>query len=436
MNGRNTKTIGRTVAALAVAGALMLPAANAAADEHGSRGGSWIGNVPEGEEHLLGQTKSGLDVLIERDFDVLQDKRVGLVTNHTAFTRDNVHIIDVLWDAPEVELVALFAPEHGIRGDEDSPVGDTVDDETGLYIHSLYGQTRRPTPEMFEELDVVVFDMQDIGTRFYTYISTMAYCMEEAANQGIEIVVLDRPNPIGGLKVEGAVSTAEDLFGGFTSVRPIATRHGMTVGELALMFNEEWDGIGVDLTVVEGENYRRWMYFDQTGLHWEHPSPNMKTMNGAILYPGPGTGETTMLSTGRGLDRPFEKYGAPYMDGRAVAENLANRDTPGVRFVATTFEPTAPYHRYRYEECGGVFAIVYDREKLNSVLAGLHMFQAMYETHPEEYTATGGFRTSMGNGEVWGMLTEEGKSPEEILEFLQPELDEFKAIRENYLIYD
>lgn len=398
------------------------------------RGGSWIGNVPAGEEQYLGQTLSGLDVLMQNDFDVLQGKKVGLVTNHTAFNRDNVHIIDVLHNAEEVELVALFAPEHGIRGTEDSRVDDETDTLTGLPIFSLYGANRRPSEEMFEGLDVIVFDMQDIGTRFYTYISTMAYCMEAAAEWGQEVVILDRPNPINGTNVEGAVAD-DELYGGFTAVRPIPTRHGMTIGELALMFNDEWDGIGCELTVVPMENWKRWMYFDQTGLFWRHPSPNMKTMNGAILYPGPGTGETTMLSTGRGLDRPFEMYGGPYMDGEAVAANLAQRDTSGVRFVPVTFTPTAPYHRYRHEECGGVFAIVYDREALNSVQAGLHMFQAMYETHPEEYTATTGFRTSFGNSEVWGMLTGEGKSPEEILEFLQPKLDEFIEMREPYLLY-
>ncbi len=419
------------LAAAATATALALPALHTPAET----GTAWVlHGVYAGQEQLLGQTKPGLNVLAERGFDVLQDKNVGLITNHTAFDRDNTHIIDVLYNAPGVNLVALFGPEHGIRGTADEHVADDVDEETGLPIYSLYGAQRYPTGEMLEDIDVLVFDMQDIGTRFYTYIGTMTFCMEAAEEHGVEFVVLDRPNPIGGLKVEGAVIEEEYAWRS-TAIRPIPTRHGMTVGELALMFNEQFGGIGVDLTVVPMENWERWMYFDQTGLLWKHPSPNMKTLNGAILYPGPGAGETTMLSTGRGLDRPFEKYGAPYMDGRAVAENLANRDTPGVRFVPTTFVPTAPYHRYQHEECGGVFVIVYDREQLDSVTAGLHMFQAMYETHPEEYTPTDGFRVSFGSGEAWEMLTEQGMAPEEIVESLQPDIDDFLEMREPYLLY-
>ncbi len=385
-------------------------------------------------EQYLGRTIPGLDVLAERDFDILQEKNVGLIINHTAISRDNKHIIDVLHDAPEVNVVALFGPEHGLRGTEDRRVDHTVDEETGLPVYSLYGATRAPTEEMLEGVDVLVFDMQDIGTRFYTYITTMALSMASAAEHGVEFVVLDRPNPINGVKVEGAIPE-DDLTFTSISVRPIPTRHGMTIGELALMFNEEWGGIGCDLTVVEVENWHRAMYFDQTGLHWEHPSPNMKTMNGAILYPGLGAGEMTSLSTGRGLDRPFEKYGAPYMDGQAVAENLANRNTPGVRFVPITFVPTAPYHRFRDEECGGVFAIVYDRDALDSVTAGLHMMQAMYETHPEDYVQMTRFPISLGSAEVWDMLTGGEMTPEEIVETFQPELDEFLEMREQYLLY-
>ncbi len=421
-------------AGAAAAAAVCLPLALGCAS-HAAGGSVWTLYGPyTDEEHLLGTTKPGLDVLMERDFDVLQGKNVGLITNHTAFSRDNVHIIDVLYDAPGVNLVALFGPEHGIRGTADERVDDSVDEQTGLPIYSLYGAQRFPTGEMLEDIDVLVFDMQDIGTRFYTYIGTMTFCMEAAAEHDVEFVVLDRPNPIGGLKVEGAV-IEEEYAGRSTAIRPIPTRHGMTIGELALMFNEEFGGIGVDLTVVPLENWSRWMYFDHTGLLWMPPSPNMKTINGAILYPGPGAGETTMLSTGRGLDRPFEKYGAPYMDGKAVAANLAQRNTPGVRFVPTTFVPTAPYHRYRDEECGGVFVIIYDRDALDSVTAGIHMFQAMYETHPEEYTRTDGFRISFGSGEAWDMITTQGMAPEDIVETFREDLDDFLEMREPYLLY-
>ncbi len=419
---------------LALAGALLLAGCATLQPAGPSRGGSWIGNVPPGEEHYLGRTKSGLDVLAEQDFDILRGKSTGLVVNHTAFDRDNRHIIDVLHEAPGVELVALFGPEHGIRGTEDYFVDDAVDRRTGLPIYSLYGENRAPTADMLEGVDVLVFDMQDVGTRFYTYIGTMALCMEAAAANDVEFVVLDRPNAVGGKRVEGAV-VEEDLLGRPIAIRTIATRHGMTIGELALLFNEEFGGIGVDLTVVPMENWRRWMYFDQTGLLWKHPSPAMKTMNGAVLYPGFGPSMSTTLATARGLDRPFEKYGAPYMDGHAVAANLARRDTPGVRFVPVSFTPTAPYHRYQDEECHGVAAILYDRERLDPITAGLHMMQAMYETHPEEYAPIPRFATIIGNEDVWPMLTEQGMRPEDIAETFRPKLLEFKALREQYLLY-
>ncbi len=413
---------------------LLLAGCAAVPHQTAPRGGSWIGNVPPGEEHLLGQTRSGLDVLIARDFDILEGKSTGLIVNHTAFDRDNRHIIDVLHEAPNVNLTALFGPEHGIRGTEDYFVDDAVDQQTGLPIYSLYGENRAPTAEMLEDIDVLVFDMQDIGTRFYTYIGTMALCMEAAVENGVEFVVLDRPNAVGGLRVEGAV-VEEHLLGRPIAIRPLATRHGMTVGELALMFNEEFGGIGVDLTVVPMDNWRRWMYFDQTGLLWKNPSPAMKTMNGAMLYPGFGPSMSTTLATARGLDRPFEKYGAPYMDGEAVASNLAERDTPGVRFVPISFTPTAPYHRYQDEQCHGVAAILYDRERVDPITAGLHMMQAMYETHPDEYEPIPRFPTIIGNEDVWPMLTEQGMTPEEIVETFHPKLEKFRRMRQEYLLY-
>lgn len=380
-----------------------------------------------------GQVMPGIDVLAAEGFAPLAGKRVGLITNHTGLTRDHRAVIDVLFEAPEVQLVALFAPEHGIRGTEDSKVDSTQDEKTGLPIHSLYGQTRKPTPEMLTGIEVMVFDIQDIGTRFYTYISTMALAMQAAQEQGIAFVVLDRPNPIGGVKVEGAV-IPRHLSGGFTAIYPIPTRHGMTIGELARMFNTDF-AIGVDLTVVPMRHYERWMHYDDTGLLWVNPSPNMKTLNGALLYPGPGAAETTTLSVGRGLDRPFEMYGAPFMDAQRVAANLARRSTPGVRFVPCSFTPTAPYHQFRNQLCHGVFAIVYDRDAMNSVQVGLHMVQAFYEEHPDDYRALGGFKTSSGDEELWAKLTEQRMTPEEIMAGWQADLDAFIARRAEYLLY-
>lgn len=381
----------------------------------------------------IGNVYPGIDVLAERNFDILAGKRVGLITNHTGISRGNISDIDILYAAKEFKLVALFSPEHGIRGTADEKVASGMDEKTGLPIHSLYGATRKPTPEMLANLDVLVFDMQDIGTRFYTYIGTMAMAMQAAREQNKLFVVLDRPNPIGGLKVEGAIPP-EKLCGGNTCIYPIPTRHGMTIGELARLFNEHF-GIGCQLQVVPMKNWQRWMYLDQTGLLWENPSPNMKTLNGAILYPGPGSGETTTLSCGRGTDRPFEIYGAPFMDGQKIAENLARRITPGVRFVSYSHTPTAKYHQFQNVLCHGVFAIVYDRERLDSVTAGLHMVQAMYESHPDQYKELGGYKTETGDENTWRMLTEEKLTPEQIVARWQPDIDRFIELRKPFLLY-
>ena len=382
---------------------------------------------------FIGKVYPGIDVLVEKGFEPVKGKKIGLITNHTGLSRDGKSDIDILFETDKCKLVALFGPEHGIRGTADERVSIGRDEKTSLTIYSLYGRTQKPAKEMLEGLDVLVFDIQDVGTRFYTYIGTMAWAMQAAREHGKKFVVLDRPNPVGGLKVEGGIPP-EDLCGKNTCIYPIPTRHGMTIGELAQMFNDHFK-IGCDLTVVPMKNWKRWMYYDETGLIWLHLSPNMKTLNGAILYPGPGSGETTSLSTGRGLDRPFEMYGAPFADADKVAKNLAKRKTPGVRFVPYSFIPTAPYHRFKDELCHGVFAILYDREALDSVTAGLHMVQAFYETHPDLYNATGGYKTETGDKETWNLLTVQKKTPEEIVARWAPAIDEFKKLRGKYLLY-
>jgi uncharacterized protein YbbC (DUF1343 family) len=384
-------------------------------------------------EEFIGKVYPGIDVLVEGGFESVKGKRIGLITNHTGLSREGKSDIDILFETEKCKIVALFGPEHGIRGTADEKVTNGKDEKTSLTIYSLYGKTQKPTKEMLEGVDVLVFDIQDIGTRFYTYIGTMAKCMQAAKEHGKKFVVLDRPNPVGGIKVEGGIPPM-DMCGGNTCIYPIPTRHGMTIGELAKMFNEHFK-IGCDLTVVPMKNWKRWMYFDETGLLWVNPSPNMKTLNGAILYPGPGSGETTLLSCGRGLDRPFEMYGAPFADADKVALNLSKRNTPGVRFVPYSFIPTAPYHRYKDELCHGVFAIVYDREALDSVTAGLHMVQAFYESHPDQYRQEGGYKTETGDPETWNLLTVEKKTPEKIVVRWKPGIEEFKKLREKYLLY-
>ena len=381
----------------------------------------------------------GIDVLSSQDFDILQNKRVGLITNHTGQSAAGASTIDILFRAPGVRLTALFSPEHGIRGDSDDKVSSAVDAKTGLPIYSLYGTSCRPTCEMLRNIDVLVFDIQDIGTRFYTYIGTLSLAMRAAKEAGIPFVVLDRPNPIGGEQVRGAIPSTvlperKNGCGAITSIHPIPTRHGMTVGELAQLFNTEY-GIGCALTVIPMRGWQRSMYYDQTGLAWINPSPNMKSLDAAILYPGMGTLETTSLSVGRGTDRSFLAYGAPWVDAAAVVKNLSLRKIPGIRFEACSFVPTALGFSYRGATCYGVCITGLDRKRLDPVQAGLHLVQAFHETHPQRFKAYEGFATEVGDREAWGLLTEKKMSPEAVLERWSTDLLRFSNVRDRYLLY-
>ena len=321
---------------------------------------------------------TGIDVLRLSNFSQLKGLTVGLVTNHTGRARDGASTIDLLATAPDVKLAALFSPEHGIRGILDAKVPSSVDEKTKLPIHSLYGATQRPTPEMLAGLDAMVIDLQDIGTRFYTYMTTMAYVMEEAATRNIRVVVLDRPNPIGGVQIEGPqLDDAAIGFTGYMMQMPIRT--SLTLGELARLFNDERK-IGANLTVVEMRNWTRDAWFDDTGLPWINPSPNMRTMNAATLYPGIGAFESTNVSVGRGTDTPFEQVGAPWIDGVRLAEALNARQIPGVRFYPVSFTPVSS--RFAKELCHGVFVIITDRNALRPVRVGVEIASALLKLFP------------------------------------------------------
>jgi uncharacterized protein YbbC (DUF1343 family)/CubicO group peptidase (beta-lactamase class C family) len=325
--------------------------------------------------------QSGLDVLRAEGFAPLRGKRVGLVTNHTGRARDGATAIDLIFAAKEVKLAALFSPEHGIRGILDSTVPSEVDEKTKLPIHSLYGETRRPTVAMLDGLDAVVIDLQDIGARFYTYMTTMAFVMEEAAKRKIAVFVLDRPNPINGWQIEGPALDRESIgFTGYFSSMPI--RHGMTMGELAKLFNGE-NKIGADLTVVPMRNWKRDHWFDDTSLPWINPSPNMRNMNEAALYTGIGAIESTNLSVGRGTDTPFEHVGAPWIDGVQLADALNARAVPGVKFYPVRFTPVSS--KYANQECQGVFIIVADRASMRPVRVGLEIASALARMYPAQY---------------------------------------------------
>ena len=371
---------------------------------------------------------NGIDVLERDGFRQLAGLRVGLVTNHTGRDRRGRQTIDVLREAANVKLAALFAPEHGIRGLSDDKVSDTKDEKTGLPIYSLYGETRRPKPEQLRELDALVFDIQDVGTRFYTYISTLGHVMEEAARARIPVYVLDRPNPIRGNDTEGPVADDDKLS--FTGYHTIPVRHGMTIGELARLFNVERK-IGCDLRVVEMERWRRGMWFDGTGQTWINPSPNMRSLTQATLYPGVGLLETTNVSVGRGTDTPFELVGAPWIDGQRLASYLNERRIAGVRFVPVRFTPRASV--FQDVECGGINLVITDRAQLRPVYAGLEIAAALRRLYPDDWQVEK-YGRLLANADTLERL-KRGESPEQIALSWQPRLEEFRRVRTRALIY-
>ena len=371
---------------------------------------------------------NGVDVLQRDGFKQLAGMRVGLITNHTGRDRRGRQTIDVLREAPGVRLVALFSPEHGIRGALDEKVSDSVDEKTGLPVYSLYGDSRRPRAEHLKDLDALVFDIQDIGARFYTYISTLGYAMEEAAKAKLPLYVLDRPNPINGIDVEGPIADADKLS--FISYHTIPVRHGMTVGELAGLFNEQRK-IGCDVRVVKMENWRRGMWFDATGQTWVNPSPNMRSLAEATLYPGIGLLETTNLSVGRGTDTPFEVFGAPWLDGQKLAAYLNARAIPGVRFVPVRFTPKASV--FKGEECGGVNVFVNDRARFRPVRAGLEIAVALRRLYPAEWKVDGYLRLLV-NADTLERI-KRADAPEDIARSWSERLEEFRRARARVLLY-
>jgi uncharacterized protein YbbC (DUF1343 family)/CubicO group peptidase (beta-lactamase class C family) len=371
---------------------------------------------------------TGIDVLERDGFKQLAGLRVGLVTNHTGRDRRGRQTIDVLREASNVKLVALFSPEHGIRGVADEKVSDTKDEQTGLPVYSLYGETRRPSAAQLKDLDALVFDIQDVGVRFYTYSATLGYVMEEAAKAHLPVFVLDRPNPIGGTDVEGPPADADKLS--FTAYHMIPVRHGMTLGELARLYNEERK-INCDLRVVQLEGWRRAQWFDTTNLTWVNPSPNMRSLTEATLYPGVGLLETTNVSVGRGTDTPFELVGAPWLDGQKLAAYLNARQIAGVRFVPVRFKPTASV--FQGEECGGVNIIVTERARFEPVRAGIEIAVALRRLYPNEWQVDKYVRL-LANAATLARVVR-GDAPEEIVRAWQPALEEFRRARARVLLY-
>ncbi len=369
---------------------------------------------------------NGIDVLVKQNFRPLHGLRLGLVTNHTGQDRQRNRTIDLLKRAPGVELRALFSPEHGIRGVLDERVGDGVDGPTGLPVYSLYGERLAPKPEQLEGLDALVFDIQDVGCRFYTYTTTMAKVMEAAAANGKRYFVLDRVNPINGATIDGPVLKEAPSFVGYHRV-PL--RYGMTIGELARMFKAERN-CNADLTVIPLENWRRELWLDQTGLPWINPSPNMRSLTEATLYPGVGLLESA-VSVGRGTDTPFEVVGAPYIDDVQLAGELNDAGLPGVRFVPIRFTPTSSVHKG--QPCRGVRILLTDRDRCSVVDAGLEIARALCRLYPKDFDPDKMQRLLLDQPTLEAIKA--NKPLKDIRAAWQKDLDGFARIRNRYLMY-
>ncbi len=397
--------------------------------------------------------KAGIEALEAQGFAPLKGKRVGLITNHTGLTPDYRRTIDLLARAPGVRLTAIFTPEHGISGLRDDPhIESGKDEATGVPIYSLYrlsepkpaevvqgpligrkeaeqGRRFRPTPEMLREVDVLVYDIQDIGARFYTYITTLGYLVEEAARAKIPLYVLDRPNPINGVTVEGPL--LDEKYFSFVGYMRLPIRHGMTVGELARMFNGE-KNLGAEVRVITAEGWRRSQWMDETGLPWVNPSPNMRSLIQAILYPAVCLLESRQVSVGRGTDTPFQIVGAPWFKAREMAAYLNARNVPGVRFIARRFRPNASL--FKDQECEGLEILLLDRNALNAVGLGVELLSAVVKFHPGKFDL-GGIMRLLGNDATAARIRA-GEDPRRIVESWQADLEAFRKVRAKYLLYD
>ncbi|HEY3698501.1 MAG TPA: exo-beta-N-acetylmuramidase NamZ domain-containing protein [Spongiibacteraceae bacterium] len=372
--------------------------------------------------------RSGLDMLSAEQFAPFAGKRIGLITNQSGLDGRGRHAIQLLQQTPGVKLAALFSPEHGLSGNVDEKVASSIDTKTGLPIYSLYGKTLRPTPEMLQGLDALVFDIQDAGVRFYTYITTLAYTMEAASAAGIDFYVLDRPNPINANLVQGPVLDGD--IHSFTAYYPLPIRYGMTPGELALLFNTE-NRIGAKLHVIKMQGYQRASWYDETGLRWINPSPNLRSLTQTALYPGVAMIEGANISVGRGTASPFEVFGAPWIDGKKLAAYLSQRKIAGVRFLATSFTPLeSNYHQQR---CQGVRIVLSNRNALDAPALGIEITSALHKFYPQKFR----LGDTLGMIGARSVLTaiRDGEDPRKIVAQWQDPLANFKQLREKYLLY-
>ncbi len=375
--------------------------------------------------------RPGVEVFVEHPPAVVRGKRVGLITNQSGIDRQRRSTIDLLRASTELTLVALYSPEHGIRGIAETRVTSSVDEKTGLPVHSLYGETYKPTPRMLEGIDVLVYDIQDLGVRQYTYESTLALAMQAAAEKGIPIVVLDRPNPITGTILEGDI--LEPAYHSFVGIYPVLSRHGMTLGELAKMYNAE-QRIGAELTVVPVEGWRRGTWWDQTGLPWVNPSPNIRRLEAAIHYPGTVFFEAINVSEGRGTDLPFEQIGAPWLKNTEVVAAMNAMRLPGIRFETVAFRVAESANKYPGQLLNGVRFILTDRDAYRPLATSLLMIDLIRRLHPDQFQWADSTIERHGGTARLRRAIESGTLPELLREWERDQAA-FREKRAPYLIY-
>jgi uncharacterized protein YbbC (DUF1343 family) len=384
----------------------------------------------------------GIDRLLTVDRSLIAGRRVGLVCNPASVDAEFRHSADRLFEDPDITLTALFGPQHGFRSDLQDNMIETPhgkDSRRNVPVFSLYSETREPTADMLRDLDVLVIDLQDVGTRVYTYVYTMANCMRAAARHGVRVVVCDRPNPVGGDAIEGA--TLQPQWTSFVGQFPIPLRHGMTIGELARLFNDTF-GLGAALDVVPLEGWRRFMYFDETRLPWVIPSPNIPTLDTAVVYPGAVLFEGTMLSEGRGTTRPFELIGAPWIDGDRLSDAMNVRQLPGVHFRSVFFEPT--FQKHARETCGGCQPHVTDRQAFLPVRTAVALIEEFRKQNPSRFAwrqppyeyelEKQPIDLLYGNDRLRATI-DNGQDLNALVASWRPEEDAFRRLREPFLLY-
>ncbi len=376
----------------------------------------------------VSHTLTAVDIYEAMNSEPFAGKHIGLITNQTGVDFQGTRTIDYFAGRESVKLVAIFSPEHGINGNADSSVADATLPGTGVPIYSLYGKTRRPTYEMLKDIDTLIFDIQDAGVRFYTYVTTMAYCMEAAAKHHIPFVVFDRPDPLGGEMIEGPMLDPDRTS--FTGYFPMPVRYGMTLGELAKMFNAE-NHIGTDLRIFELKNWRRREAYDETGLKWIAPSPNLRTVNADFLYPGIEILQAGGVSVGRGTDTPFEILGAPWIHANDFAAELNRRKIPGVSFAPARFTPSDGL--YGGQPCQGVTITIANRGELQSMRMGLEIADALRRMYPDKFQLEKIIEL-LGSQSTIDCL-KRGDAPADIVSGWSADLDKFRKMRAKYLLY-